>query len=63
MATSKKLSRADIFKQIDAFRGVAKHSPGDQPSAEQWVEAKRVGAASGPGKMQRPPALAGKSAV
>ncbi|MGO8838675.1 MAG: hypothetical protein ACLQAH_05970 [Limisphaerales bacterium] len=42
MATPKKLTRADIYKQIDAFRGVANRNPGSKPSAEQWVETKRA---------------------
>jgi len=62
MATSKKLSRADVYKQIDAFRGIVKRNPGDQLSAEQWVESKRVDLASVAGKFQRPATLAGKSA-
>ena len=41
MASSKKLSRADVHKQIDAFRGIVKQTPGDKPSVEQWAAAKR----------------------
>jgi hypothetical protein len=63
MATSKKLSRADVYKQIDAFRGIVKRSPGEQPSAEQWVEAKRAATAAGAGKFQPPAALARRTAV
>ncbi|MGD0350126.1 MAG: hypothetical protein ABSB84_07410 [Verrucomicrobiota bacterium] len=42
MAIPKKLTRAEVYKQIDAFRGIVNRSPGDKPSAEQWVAAKRV---------------------
>lgn len=42
MAKSKKLSRADVHKQIDAFRGIFKRSPDGKLSAEQWVETKRA---------------------
>ena len=42
MASSKKLTRSDVFKQIDAFRGIVKQSPDNKPSAEQWVESKRA---------------------
>jgi hypothetical protein len=42
MANSKKLSRADVHKQIDAFRGIFKRNPDGKLSAEQWVETKRA---------------------
>jgi len=63
MATSKKLSRADVYKQIDAFRGIVKRNPGEQPSAEQWVESKRAANASGTEEFQPPVALARRAAV
>ncbi len=37
-----KLSRADVHKQIDAFRGILKRNPDGKLSAEQWVETKRA---------------------
>ena len=37
-----KLSRADVHKQIDAFRGILKRSPDGNLSAEQWVATKRA---------------------
>jgi hypothetical protein len=37
-----KLSRADVHKQIDAFRGILKRTPDGKLSAEQWVETKRA---------------------
>ena len=42
MAKLKKLSRADVHKQIDAFRGIFKRNPDGKLSAEQWVETKRA---------------------
>jgi len=42
MAKLKKLSRADVHKQIDAFRGIFKRNADGKLSAEQWVEFKRV---------------------
>jgi hypothetical protein len=59
MANSKKLTqltRADIYKQIDAFRGIVKRDPDGKLSAEQWAETKRVELENG--KSQRPAALA-----
>jgi hypothetical protein len=53
MASSKKLTRADVHKQIDAFRGIVKQTPGDKPSVEQWAECKRAEKESGEGKFQR----------
>jgi hypothetical protein len=61
MASSKKLSRADVHKQIDAFRGIVKQTPGDKPSVEQWAETKRAEQELGERKFQRPTALARKS--
>jgi hypothetical protein len=63
MANSKKLTRADVHKQIAAFRGIVKPNPGDQPSAEQWVESKRAESELGGKKFLRPVALARKTAV
>ena len=42
MAKPQKLSRADVHKQIDAFRGILKRNPDGNLSAEQWVETKRA---------------------
>ena len=42
MAKSKKLSRADVHKQIDAFRGILKRGTDGKLSVEQWVETKRA---------------------
>jgi len=42
MAKPKKLSRADVHKQIDAFRGIFKRNPDGKLSTEQWVETKRA---------------------
>jgi len=42
MASPKKLTRADVFKQIDAFRGVFNRKLGEPMSAPQWVESKRA---------------------
>ena len=42
MAISKKLTRADVYKQIDAFRGIANRNPGAKLSAEKWAEFKRA---------------------
>ena len=53
MASSKKLTRADVHKQIDAFRGIVKQTPGDKPSVEQWAESKRAEKELGQGKFQR----------
>ena len=42
MAKPKKLSRADVYKQIDAFRGIVKYNSNGKLSAEQWTETKRA---------------------
>jgi len=42
MATPKKLTRADVYKQIDAFRGIADRGANGKPSVEQWVATKRA---------------------
>jgi hypothetical protein len=63
MASTKKLTRADVHKQIDAFRGIVKRNAGDKPSAGAWAESKRVEKELSAGKFQRPAALNGKSAV
>ena len=42
MAKPKKLSRADVCKQIDAFRGIVKQNADSKLSAEQWTETKRA---------------------
>jgi hypothetical protein len=56
MANPKKLTRADIYKQIDAFRGIVKRDSDGKLSAEQWAETRRV--ELGKGKFQQPAALA-----
>jgi hypothetical protein len=61
MASSKKLTRADVHKQIDAFRGIVKQTPGDKPSVEQWAETKRAEKELGERKFQRLAAVARKS--
>jgi hypothetical protein len=60
MAIPKKLSRGDVYKQIDAFRGIFNRNPGGKSSAEQWVESKRAEKESGGQKFQRSAALDGK---
>jgi len=55
MANSKKLTRADIYKQIDAFRGIDKRDADGKMSAEQWAETKRL--ELGNRKSLRPAAL------
>lgn len=42
MATHKKLTRAEVYKQIDAFRGISNRGADGKPSVEQWVAAKRA---------------------
>jgi hypothetical protein len=42
MAPPKKLTRAEVYKQIDAFRGVSGRGTDGKPSLEQWVATKRV---------------------
>jgi len=42
MAKPKKLSRADVHNQIDAFRGILKRNSDGKLSAEQWVETRRA---------------------
>ena len=42
MANPQKLSRADVFRHIDAFRGIVNRRPGARLSAEQWAEFKRA---------------------
>jgi hypothetical protein len=48
MAVPKKLTRADVYKQIDAFRGIAHRSADGKPTAEEWVAAKHVETKSSP---------------
>lgn len=60
MASSKKLTRADVHKQIDAFRGIVKQTPGDKPSVEQWAESKRAEKDLDERKLQRVAALGRK---
>jgi len=42
MATPKKLTRAEVYKQIDAFRGIANRGANGKPSVEQWVASKQA---------------------
>jgi len=42
MAKPQKLSRTDVYKQIDAFRGIYNRNPGAKLSAEQWAIFKRA---------------------
>jgi len=42
MATPKKLTRAEVYKQIDAFRGISNRGADGKPSVEQWVASKRA---------------------
>jgi len=42
MVTPKKLTRAEVYKQIDAFRGVSGRDADGKPSVEQWVASKRA---------------------
>lgn len=42
MVAPKKLTRADVYKQIDAFRGVSQTSANGNPSAEQWAAGRRA---------------------
>jgi len=42
MADLKKLTRAEVYKQIDDFRGVSRPGTDGKPSLEQWAASKRV---------------------
>jgi hypothetical protein len=42
MAIPKKLTRAEVYKQIDAFRGISNNGADGKPSVEQWVASKHV---------------------
>jgi len=42
MANHKKLTRAEVYKQIDAFRGLSGRGTDGKPSVEQWVASKRM---------------------
>lgn len=42
MAIHKKLTRAEVYKQIDAFRGLSGRSADGKPSLEQWVASKHT---------------------
>jgi hypothetical protein len=53
MANQKKLTRSDVYKQIDAFRGIAKQTADGKPSVESWAEAKRVAKEPGERKLQK----------
>ena len=63
MATAKKLTRADVYRQIDSFRGIVKRNPGEPPSAEQWAESKRAALVSEAGRFQPPVVPARRAAV
>jgi hypothetical protein len=53
MADTKKLTRADVYKQIDAFRGVAQTAANGKPSAEQWAANRRTEPVSPPRQIRR----------
>ena len=42
MATPKKLTRAEVYKQIDAFRGIANRGAAGKLTVEQWVAVKHA---------------------
>jgi pimeloyl-ACP methyl ester carboxylesterase len=42
MAALKKLTRAEVYKQIDNFRGIADRGANGKPSVEQWVASKHA---------------------
>jgi len=42
MAESKKLTRAEVYKQIDDFRGVSRPGADGKPSLEQWAASKKA---------------------
>jgi hypothetical protein len=42
MADLKKLTRAEVYKQIDDFRGVSRPGTNGKPSLEQWAAAKQA---------------------
>lgn len=42
MATPKKLTRAEVYKQINAFRGISDRDANGKPSLEQWVASKQA---------------------
>jgi hypothetical protein len=48
MAIPKKLTRAEVYKQIDAFRGISGRGTDGKPSVEQWVASKRTDKKSPP---------------
>ena len=48
MADLKKLTRAEVYKRIDDFRGISRPATAGKPSPEQWVAAKRADAKSPP---------------
>jgi hypothetical protein len=42
MASRKKLSRADVYKQIDAFRAIHKQKPGAKSVVQEHPEERRA---------------------
>jgi len=46
MADSKKLTRAEVFRQIDNFRGIARSGAPGKRSIEAWLDAKCADAKS-----------------
>ena len=48
MVTPKRLTRAEVYKQIDAFRGVTGRGTNGKLSLEQWVASKRADKKSPP---------------
>lgn len=42
MADLKKLTRAEVYKQIDEFRRISRPGADGKPSLEQWAAAKQA---------------------
>jgi len=42
MADPKKLTRAEVYKQIDDFRGISRPGTSGKLSLESWATSKRV---------------------
>jgi hypothetical protein len=42
MATPKKLTRAEVYKQIDAFRGISNRGADGKLTVKQWLNIKRA---------------------
>ena len=50
MAAPKKLTRSEVYKQIDAFRGISNRGADGKLSLEQWAASKRGETNSPPGR-------------